>query len=129
MSKVIKFRRSHFLDPECKVYHNHDYWGKNVGMYGHADFTSPSTNNTALYFIDDQFTGLKDKNEVEIYEGDIVRYIFNKTNVESFQKFIVTWDEIELKYKGIIQSFKYSIEVIGNIHKNPELLSLSGFVE
>jgi uncharacterized phage protein (TIGR01671 family) len=73
-----------------------------------------------------QFTGLLDRNGVEIYEGDIVRGIKNHhddviTEVywdEDNAGFIPFHDNYEVDWATDRQEF----EVIGNIYENPELL-------
>lgn len=81
-----------------------------------------------------QFTGLKDKNEKEIYEGDIVIYdrgVGNWTGKRMATTHeIVFNDEVfafVLKYGSsyikLRKHWNYTYEVIGNIHENPELLS------
>ena len=67
-----------------------------------------------------QFTGLKDKNGKEIYEGDVVRYSANKEEHISEVVYIESFFGVE-KHTGILSSF-YPIEIIGNIYENPELL-------
>lgn len=78
-----------------------------------------------------QYTGLKDKNEKEIFEGDIF--------VHNNHKFEVVWDSTRFigldndrSGKGyccyVDSHYKdgsSSIEVIGNIYENPELLEMS----
>lgn len=70
-----------------------------------------------------QFTGLKDKNGKEIYEGDIVK---NESagfcGVIKFKDsaFIIDIDKIKGTLFACLQTG--SLEIIGNIHDNPELL-------
>ena len=77
-----------------------------------------------------QFTGLKDKNGKEIYEGDIVS--FNLKSDSEGQPYIIGYIEYQTTFSGYrIMSFEgifaldyniKDIEVIGNIYDNPELL-------
>lgn len=75
-----------------------------------------------------QFTGLTDKNGKEIYEGDVCKFKhrdIEHTEIVRYGSaafhlgiYITLYEAYLTKYNEI----QYSLEVIGNIYSNPELL-------
>lgn len=92
--------------------------GKTIG----ADFTGSDLM---------QFTGLHDNNGKEIYEGDIVRYTVNGTDVgevwwqDARGVWVIDWTHSPDEYKDVQIEYSRELTIIGNIYENPELLENS----
>lgn len=73
-----------------------------------------------------QFTGLKDKNGKEIYEGDILKEKDGTNGDVTFQDGAFTYnndsDLGDVLLTGLL-IFNRKLEIIGNIYENPELLN------
>lgn len=93
--------------------------------YGFDDFEGNFENFNSIELL--QYTGLKDKNENEIYEGDIVKLRAN--HGIGVVKYYDEWGAFVVEYiksKPLtvlgMSYYEEDIEVIGNIYENPELI-------
>ena len=88
---------------------------EDVNCYEHTDFKDVELM---------QYTGLKDKNNKEIYEGDIVTLHNSRYKVifkTEGARFVLRNDEFELEIT-FINNNNERMEIVGNIYENSELL-------
>ena len=127
--REIKFRAWHkakkFMDTAWLIDWEH-------GQVAHRSHNVSQLENCILM----QYTGLKDKNGKEIYDGDVIRWssedeigvvkyqdaaFYLETNVPDnighSSKFYSPWLRV------IKHDLENELEVIGNIYENPELLA------
>lgn len=116
MSRVIKFRAwdklaSKMINPSQLNFHEY------ISVEDHFE-------DEDLVYM--QFTGLVDKNGVEIYEGDIINDHIGLGVIEYAEKyagFRVNYIKDRCKwFYDYTDNEQKSIEVLDNIHELPELL-------
>ncbi len=135
MNRVIKFRAWDNLNN--KWLHGYKEGGEGCNILGETILLGGWMSQVSIKNLNDvivsQFTGLKDKNNKDIYDGDIVFFKANytskpcgyKTGIIKITpyKLILTVGEIEYDACEETEEFPYArCEIIGNIYSSPELL-------
>ena len=114
------FRSRPFKESHRIIFYSSGDW--NMGGWSDVEI-DPSTLG--------QYTGLRDKNGKEIYEGDIIKSINGKVGYVIFLQqemgYVVVWDNCDTRLghgnRGEGYECDGSIEVIGNIYDNPGLIN------
>lgn len=138
MSRDLLFRAWH---TEQKIMYWFELWGncgQGDGYIGMVEWgkTRATQNNYKgnIKLIDPdrceimQYTGRYDRNDTQIYDGDIVKYelpsgIDDDSMIEYIE--IVEWDNLGFECNGYpLCAVGNDIEVIGNVHQSPQFANL-----
>ncbi len=127
MARAIKFRAwSKKYNTYFELSGLHYESGKIDGVFAISGILAGIPNVIFLEPEDivlEQYTGLKDKNGKEICEGDMVRWVddYDENAYIGFDEgcFWVNWPINSERINGEMAD---DVEIIGNIHENPELL-------
>lgn len=143
MNREIKFRAwiTRYDDPYMMILEPSQSWFDYENGFvlsfnedGVDDFAGCEQRTMGEPFEIMQYTGLKDNNGVEIYEGDVVRYdngtkavvLFHDGGFCSYDGYASSSDEAYFRLNpddNPVDGMEFEFEIIGNIHENPELLN------
>ena len=133
MNREIKFRGKS-INTQAWVYCYYYAVEKNCVLF-HFIIDKAGKSHEVYYHTVEQFTGMPDKNGVEIYEGDILE---NREPYNDLERAVIRWNNklakfvFDMYYDGdteIAETLEANdwisldhFEVIGNIHDNPDLI-------
>jgi uncharacterized phage protein (TIGR01671 family) len=108
---------------EIKFRSYHKKYKKMLNIEHTINMPNPITDSEERAYM--QFTGLFDKNNKEIYEGDICKFEHRIKKICGTGR--ISWEDEGGYWKAettlpFLMHTADSIEVIGNIYENPELL-------
>ncbi|WP_257593864.1 YopX family protein [Lactiplantibacillus plantarum] len=134
MATMIKFRAWDNLLNKMLVVYRSSFDGPVDGVQVHCYLDDRGAEGSTEYAYDgdglilEHFTGLKDVNGKDIYEGDILKtkagliQIVEQGILDSDRKNIISGFYANNLSDEKPHTFSYDDEVIGNVHANPELL-------
>ncbi len=136
MSRVIKFRvwdipNERMIEEPCDFREAFDSYSKEMSDMEYAETWQDVEDGIWRSCFVMQYTGLKDRDGKEIWEGDILKHYLPYENSKEHPLVIMQWGSpwacFELKHinglKNIAPINWYTeYTVIGNIYQNPELL-------
>ena len=132
--REIKFRAFHRKKMLMRVLDflnlSHAYFCGNWKILPPENLFDIATTKGDMWSLEDvelmQYTGLKDKNGVDIYEGDILEeekgYFFEVKYEKKRAMFVLEWKTKACQYPEWNRGIK--MEIIGNIYENKELLDV-----
>ncbi len=99
------------------------YKPNNQGGYSPSSMVQ-LTNDEFDNLIFEQSTGIKDENNIEIFDGDILEFEAKEWGAEPPNNYLVVgWNKYSgWEAGGVSREWEEWCKVIGNIHENQELL-------
>lgn len=139
MKREILFRGINFQKEWVYGDLFHSYANDDIAIVYYREGSKTPTFDAVFPESVGQYTGLKDKNKVKIFEGDIVRFSYitdgiKPIEIECLAKVVFEDGSFMIKcIKGHVHNsmqralfamdyFNIKVEVIGNITDNPELM-------